>query len=62
VEGQEPDPAESELVASAERTVGIHRDVQPLLHRHAPNAQRAAAGAMDAIVARFAEAPAIGDE
>ncbi len=62
VEGEEAGPPESERVLGIECDLGIHEDVYGLLHRQALDAQRGAVGAVDPVVTRFPEAPAIRDE
>ena len=49
-------------MAGAERALGVHEDVYGLLHRPAFHAQRTIVRAMDSVISRFAEAPAIRDE
>ena len=62
MEGQEPGSPEGELVTGVERPLAVNEDVDGLLHRHALHAQRSAARGVDAVVARFPESPAVGDE
>ena len=49
-------------MAGVGRALGVHEDVYGLLHRHALHAQRTAVCAVDPVVARSPEKPAIGDE
>jgi hypothetical protein len=59
VEIQEPGSQEGERVAGLEHALGVHEDVYSLLHRHALHAQRTIVRAMDPVISRFAEAPAV---